>query len=334
MQNPLFEKLYTEGLISKESLHMVNDGKASNKFSLFWEFKTVLYVGVLSLSTGLGILVYKNIDTIGHQIILIFIAAISMGCLWYCYKKKRPFNFRKVKAPNALFDYILLLGVLMLLVFIGYLQLQYDVFGSRYGLATFIPMVVLFLCAYYFDHLGILTMAVANLAIWMGVTTTPNELLKQIKYDDERFIYTYLLLGVFLLTAGYTSKRYDIKKHFGFTYDHYGIHVTYIAMLSGFYYYDYAWSLLWVLPLALLCWYVYQLAYNARSLYFVLLTVMYGYIGISGLLVRPLLSTNNPDILQLVLLYFLASGAALVLLVIYLNKSIKNLKTQAQHVSI
>ena len=65
------------------------------------------------------------------------------------------------------------LAALLLLTFITYLQVQYNVFGDRFGLATFIPMIILFYCAYYFDHLGVLSMAVANLAAWMGIAVTP-----------------------------------------------------------------------------------------------------------------------------------------------------------------
>jgi hypothetical protein len=68
-------------------------------------------------------------------------------------------------------DYILLLGCLLLLILIAYLQFQYNVFGNRYGLATFIPMVLLFISAYYFDHIGVLTMAITNLAAWAGITS-------------------------------------------------------------------------------------------------------------------------------------------------------------------
>jgi len=334
MINNLYKNLHDEGLLSDESLHKIEKQQAKRLLSIFWEFKTVLYLGVLLLSSGLGILIYKNIDTIGHQFILALIAAISIGCLWYCEKRKFPFSNQKVQAPDTGFDYILLLGVLMVLVFIGYLQFQYEVFGNRYGMATFIPMVILFFCAYYFDHIGILSMAIANLAIWMGVAVTPKALLAQLNFSNERFIYMYSLLGMLLLAAGYLSNRYQVKKHFSFSYDHYGIHVTYIALLSGFFHYPYAWAILWIPPLGLLSWYIYQSAYRARSLYFMLLAVLYTYIGVSGVVVRSLLLTNNSDIIQLILIYFIVSGIGLIFQVISLNKKIKSLKDQKQHVDI
>src|SRR5882757_8624285 len=122
MDQHLFKKLHAEGLIADDSLRKITALEDSRLFSLHWELKTLLYLGVTLLSGGLGILVYKNIDTIGHTAILIFIALVSAGCFYYCLRNKGPFSWSRVAAPNAFFDYILLLGCLSLLTFIGYLQ--------------------------------------------------------------------------------------------------------------------------------------------------------------------------------------------------------------------
>ncbi|HMC85145.1 MAG TPA: hypothetical protein VKI61_06445, partial [Chitinophagaceae bacterium] len=69
-----FQQLHREGLITDDSLQKVEAVEKARLFSLHWELKTLLYLGVTLLSGGLGILVYKNIDTIGHQVILAAIA--------------------------------------------------------------------------------------------------------------------------------------------------------------------------------------------------------------------------------------------------------------------
>ncbi len=62
MDIPIFDKLYREGLITESSLQKVKAVEQTRLFSLHWELKTLLYLGVVLLSGGLGILVYKNID--------------------------------------------------------------------------------------------------------------------------------------------------------------------------------------------------------------------------------------------------------------------------------
>src|SRR5664279_4783741 len=120
-----FKQLHREGLLSDDSLQKVEAVKKTRLFSLHWELKTLLYLGVTLISTGLGILIYKNIDTIGHQVILAAIALITIGCFYYCRRFALPFSWRKVPAPNAFFDYILLLGCLTMITFIVYLQYAY-----------------------------------------------------------------------------------------------------------------------------------------------------------------------------------------------------------------
>src|ERR1700748_1864560 len=141
MDTSLFKKLHTEGLISDEALGKMEALEANRLFSVHWELKLLLYLGVVLLTGGLGILVYKNIDTIGHQAVLAFIALITVACFFYCFRKNPPFAWEQMRAPDSFFDYILLLGCLSLLIFLGYLQVEYDVFGDHYGSATFIPMV-------------------------------------------------------------------------------------------------------------------------------------------------------------------------------------------------
>jgi len=107
-----FKQLHREGLITDGSLQKVEEVEKARLFSLQWELKTLLYLGVTLLSGGLGILVYKNIDTIGHQVILAIIALVCIGCFYYCRRNAAPFSVDKVQAPNPFFDYILLPGCL------------------------------------------------------------------------------------------------------------------------------------------------------------------------------------------------------------------------------
>ena len=212
MNQKVFEQLHSEGLISDISFAKIKTKQEHPMLSVYWEIKTLLYLGVLLLSGGLGILVYKNIDTIGHQVILIFIGLVCSACFFHCFKNKKAFSINRVSAPNSLFNYILLLACCTFIILIGYLQYQYQLFGNRYGLASFFPMVVLFFSAYYFDHLGVLSMAIVNLAGWLGITVTPISVLTANDFDSSRIIFTGLFLGVLLIVAGWGTIQKNIKK--------------------------------------------------------------------------------------------------------------------------
>jgi len=317
----LYENLHTDGLISDESFQKIK--QKQDLFSVHWEIKTLLYLGVLLLTSGLGLLIYENIDTIGHKFVLALIALICSGCFVYCFKTALSFSSEKVKSPNTSFDYILLLGSISFLTFIGYLQYEYRVFGTNYNLATLIPMLILFFTAYYFDHLGILNMAIANLAVWMGVSVTPKALLLNRNFDNQTIIYTYLILGIMLLTGAYLTQLSNFKRHFKFSYQHYGVHVTFIALLAGyFFYYTSAFAVLWMLGLFAVAWVIFRDAFKNHSFYFLLLVVLYSYVAMSCLTVRVLMLAEDEGALYLAMLYFIGSAIGLIFLLINLNKKL------------
>jgi len=320
-----FERLHAEGLISESSVEKVKAVSANKLFSLHWELKTVLYLGVLLLSTGLGILVYKNIDTIGHQVILLFIAAVSAGCFYYCNKRKQPFSFNKAPAPDALSDYLLLLGCLTFVTFIAYIQFQYAIFGDHLRLAGFIPLIVLFFSAYYFDHLGVLSLAITNLAAWMGIVVTPLRILRENDFNSETLIFTGIVLGVLLIAAGEISRYRNIKAHFRFTYINIGAHVQFISLLAGMFHFEHLFFL-FIMAVAGTALYFYRQALKDHSFYFMLILTLYSYIALSYLVIRVLMLAQDIDLgaVYLILFYFIGSGVGLILFLINLNKKIKH----------
>jgi hypothetical protein len=320
----LFNKLHAEGLIADDSLQKLIALEDRRLFSLRWELKAILYLGVTLLCGGLGVLVYKNIDSIGHQVILIFIALVCAVCFYYCFRKRGPFSFFKVPAPNSFFDYILLLGCLTFVTLIGYLQFEYTFFGNAYGVATFIPMIVLFFSAYYFDHLGVLSLAITNLAAWAGIAVTPLRLLKENDFGDNRLIYAGLALGTLLVLAGLTSERRNYKRHFEFTYANFGIHILFIAGLAGLFSRDNIYPL-WFLLLLGIAYYFFRQAIKKKSFYFFLIITLYCYIALSNVVVRFLWATlnDNEGGIFLTLLYFILSAIGLVRLLMIFNRKMK-----------
>jgi hypothetical protein len=322
MQTPIFKSLHAQGLISEESLQKAEAAGSVQLFSLYWELRLLLYLGVLLLTGGLGILVYKNIDTIGHQAVLAFIALVTVGSFFYCFRKKTPFSWEKVNADNPFFDYILLLGSLSLLIFLGYLQYEYNVFGDNYGLATFIPMVILFASAYEFDHLGILSLAITNLAAWIGIAITPLSLLKEGSFADHRLIFTGIALGCLLLAAGALTSTKNLKAHFETIYTNFGLHLLFVAFLAGLFTYDHFY-LLWFAAMAVMAWYCVMRAMARKSFYLVVVIVLYTYIALCDVVLHLLMNMSDSG-LYLGLMYFIFSAVGVAILLVRLNRQLKS----------
>jgi len=326
MNQNIFKKLHSEGLLSDESLNKIVSQPSQKTVSVHWELRTVLYTGVLLLTSGLGVLVYKNINTISHQAVLIFISLIGSGGFYYCFKNKLPFSLKKVEAPNSFFDYVLLLACLCFIIFIGYWQYQFHVFGDKFGLATFIPMIVLFYSAYFFDHLGILSLAITNLAAWLGIVVTPTQILKANDFNSADIIIIGLLLGIALVLAGKLTEIKKIKPHFELTYANFGMHIVFISCIAGLFHFD-AVYFLWFLALLAVAFYFYNEAKKRNSFYFLLMLTLYSYVGLSYVVIHFLFSTvrgDNMSSVYLGFIYFIGSAIGLILFLIKMNKKLKS----------
>lgn len=322
MNKELFETLHKQGLLSDASIELIR--KDSRLFSLHWEMKTILYLGIMLLSGAFGILVYKNIDSIGHQVILVSLGLISAGSFIYCFMNKPAYSSDKVDPPTVFFDYILLLGCLSLIVFIAYFQYRYQLFGNRFALATFIPMLVLFFSAYYFDHIGVLSLAITNLAAWVGITVTPLKILRANDFDNGTIIVSAFLLSILLLLMGILTTRKKIKAHFAFTYTNIGMHMFFIAVLAALFNFEKIY-LLWAIVLSAGAWYFYRNAIKAKSFYTLITATLYTYFGYSYVLINELMKWWNADvaIFYMAFLYFIISGILLIVFLMRTNKKLK-----------
>lgn len=317
----IFKKLLDEQLISTSEFENIKQ-KQQKPLSVHADVNTLLYFGILLFASGLGILIYKNIDSIGHTAIITATSTLCVLCFAYCFKKARGYSNEKVESPNALFDYVLLLGCLLLLTLVGYLQFQYQVFGNSWRLATFIPMVVLFMAAYYFDHLGVLSMAITNLAAWAGFTIAPTQIVRENDFHSEQLIFTGIILGAGLVAISFVSVRKKIKAHFAYTYKNFGAHILFISMLAALFLFSNIYFI-WFVILAAATFLFVKNAINEKSSYFLVVAALYFYIGLSYFVIETLFKGSTEAAFYLGFLYFIASGIGLIKVLIHYNKILK-----------
>ena len=317
MKTSLADKLLESGLITPLERENILQ---KQPISIHWDLRSLLYLGVLLVSTSIGILIYKNIDSIGHDALLVIIAVLMCGCFAWCFKNAPGYRRTKINSTSIWPDYILLMGCLLLLTLIAYIQFQYEFFGNRWGLALFIPMVLLFFTAYYFDHIGVLSLAITNLAAWAGIAITPTKLLQENDFNEVRIMYTAVALGILLILVSVFSNRKNIKAHFSFTYKNFGIHLFFISMLSVLFYYETIYLLNFLL-FSLAAWLVYKTCIQ-NSTYLLVITILYFYIAVSYVAIR-ILSFDSEAALYSILLYFILSGSGLILLFKNLQKKMK-----------
>lgn len=231
-QKQLSQDLFDRKLIDKSQFDALQDYRKLKIFSLHNELKLLLYGSVLAISSGIGILIYQNIDTIGHTILLALILMATIGCFYFCNKNAKGFYEQEVSFDNPILDYLLLAAQLLTCVFFGYLQYQYKVFGTYNNLATLVPTAIGFYCAYYFDNKSILSLSITGLAAAVGLTVSPQALLNNETIATDFLGYTSIILGFTLLFWSQYSKRIGLKTHFTFLYLTFALHLISLACLS------------------------------------------------------------------------------------------------------
>ncbi len=314
--------LFERGLITENQLQEVKAYRSLNIFSVNAELKLFLYLSVLLFTSGIGILIYENIDSIGHIAILSLLLIVIAVCFFYCFKHSKGFQKEETTFEHPVLEYLVLAGNILTCIFIGYLQFQYKPFGEHYGLATLVPTVVSFFCAYYFDNRSVLTIAVTGLAAYIGISVTPQDLLSSNDfYASQSLSYSAVILGGLLILWTVYSNRIALKTHFYLIFLTFALHIISIASIANMTNYDTLTWLLFTLILAGSTYYFYKASYNYKAMSLYVFMIVYGYIGANIFLFRIFEHVDFSDIWEL---FFILLPAYFIGSIVIFIKLIKN----------
>jgi len=321
------KSLLDKNLITENQYQEIATYRNLNIFSLNAELKFFLYLSVLLFTSGIGVLIYKNIDSIGHIAILSILFILICVCFYYCFKNSKGFQKAETVFEHPVLEYLVLAGNILTCIFIGYLQFQYEAFGTHYGLATLVPTIVSFSCAYYFDNKSVLAIAITGLAAYIGLSVTPQDLLNNNNfYADQTLSYSAIMLGVLLILWTVYSSRIQLKIHFNIIYLTFALHIISIAAINNLIN-DYTgiWFL-FALILAGSSFYFYKISHELRAISLYVFMIVYAYVGFNIILFQIFESVDFSDIWMLFVFmlpaYFIGSIVLFIKLIKKFNKEI------------
>ncbi|WP_162126859.1 DUF2157 domain-containing protein [Flavobacterium phycosphaerae] len=291
----LTEQLVSKDFIAPEQHEAIKQHKALGIFSLHSELLFLVYLSVLLFTSGVGIFVYKNIDSIGHLAILTVNFILMVTCFYFSFKKSKGFSKTEVLFDNPMYDYLVLTGSILACIFIGYVQYQYTVFGQHFGWVSLFSAIFCFGVAYYFDNKSVLSIAITALATFIGITVTPKTLLENEIYSNPQLSYYGLVLGVLLLLWMEYSSRENIKKHFHIIYLTFALNLIGMCCISGLlgnYWF------VFVVIMAVAIYYFYRVSYQIASTFILVFSLLYGYVGLNIFLGRLISLMNLNDLVQ------------------------------------
>jgi len=321
------QSLLDKNLITENQYQEIKAYRNLNIFSLNAELKLFLYLSVLLFTSGIGILIYENIDTIGHIAILSILLIVIAVCFYYCFKNSKGFQKTETVFESPFLEYLVLAANILTCIFIGYLQFQYKPFGTNYDLATLIPTLISFFCAYYFDNKSVLTIAITGLAAYIGLSVTPQDLLHNDFYSNETLSYSAIILGGLLILWTIYSSRTNLKTHFNFIYLTFALHLISIASISNLTDSDYdgIW-MLFGLVLAASSYYFYKVSHETKAMSLYVFMIIYAYIGLNIFFFRILDLVDFSGIWELFVfmlpVYFIGSIVLFIKLIKNFHKEI------------
>jgi len=309
--------LFEKGLISEAQYNKIEPMVSGKIISVFYELRTMLYLGVLLFTGGIGLLIYENIGALGHLISIMLLSVVTLVCFYYVFTKGLTFSKEKVKPPTPYFDYIVLLGSLLFISVQGYLQFQYQLLDDNLGWSTLITASFFFYVAYRFDNLGILSLAITALASFWSISVSPQ------KWYSGNFLETanlHITAIIFSTALGFIAMVLDrklIKKHFTFTYINFCSLIFFVGCTAGLFDSDY-----FVVYLVLIyagCAFTIYYAKRESSFLFLLYAFVFGYIATTYLMVN-LIFDNAPE---LIFYYAVLSCGGFVYFIISYKKFFK-----------
>ena len=279
--------------------------------SVRFEIRTLLYVGVLLLTSGVGVLIALHQEEIGPPAIAAGIALAAAGSLIWVARRAAPFSWGEVPSPNVAFDYVLLLGLLLVAADLAYVEVQFTMLGPRWAYHLLIVGVLYLLAAYRWDSRTALGLALASLAAWRGlsVSLVPAMIGPGVAADLRA---SAIVLGALYVGAAVLSVRLARKPHFEEVFASTGLLLLLGGLLSGVLDDRQAWSA-WLVAVLLTAGGVMAVAFRlGRSLYFAVALVA-AYLALVRLLFEPFRYGRHADSIPLLLAALLGSAGLAVI---------------------
>lgn len=279
-------ELLERNLITKEQFEKIDPITSGRIVSIFYELRTLLYLGVMLFTTGAGMLIYQNIGDVGHIVSILFLTVMMVLCFWYVFKRAVDYTHAAVKSPTPYYDYVLLTGCLLFVSIQGYLQFQYGALDDNLGWSTLLTALFFFYVAYRFDHVGVLSLAITALASFWSISISPQKWYSGNFFSNSNLHNTAIAFSLLVGGLAFLLDRKEIKKHFTFTYLNFCMLIFFVAAVAGLFMEN--WFLIYILVIYGGCAFAWYMARWKKSFLFLLYAFLAGYIATTYLLARTI----------------------------------------------
>ena len=308
----IYKQWLREDIITRKQYAFLEAIRTNQLVSLYYELRVILYLGITLFTSGLGYFAYQNIGELGHIIAIVLIGILILICFYFIQKWAKPYSNKLVDTNHNYFDYILILVSLLIITLFTYIQVYFNLVEVLIHSSAYISSLLLFFMAYRYDNRALLSMGISALAAAVGISVTPINWAKGEWFLSTNLYVISLFFGFSLYAIGHLSYLKEIKRHFKFTYQHFGLLLYYVGLLAAIFDTNHSLIIAFLLLLSgiLLSFYTWK---NKEFLFF-LYSNLAVYISFTYLLILLLDSFGNAY--ELLFYYFPFSCIGYILFLI------------------
>jgi hypothetical protein len=301
------EQWKAQGVISSEQHTLLAGLSRGEPFSVFLDLNVLLYAGVLAFVAGLGWTISTWSQQLGDILVLAILSGILAGCFWYCFSRAPAWSPAETPSPSLVFDFVIYLGSLTWSVELAYIENRFHLLSAEWDLYLLATAGLFFFLAYRFDNRLVLSLALSSLAGWFGLTISHWPSHQDAEYRQYAILYS-LIVGV----AGAILQSRGLKPHFFGTYLNIAANVLFWAVLSGVF--NREGYVVWLLALLTACGASLACGIKRRQFPFVAYAAVYGYVGVSSILIRDM--SDETAILS----YLLVTGVVMLVMLVVIAR--------------
>lgn len=226
------DDLRRRGLLTEAHAALPRRVARGELISVRGELGWLLYAGVSLVAVGAGLLVEQNLTAIGPFGIVLGIGAVAFLSLAWVARTAPPFSWGEVPSPSLVFDYLLLLGLLLTGADLAFIELKFTPLGPEWPWHFFIVSLVAFAFAVRYDSRIALSLALSSFAAWRGVSVAYLE-PGWWWASEEAVRVNMILCGLVFVGLGTLFVRTRRKGHFEPVATHMGWLLVLGALFAG-----------------------------------------------------------------------------------------------------
>lgn len=310
--NDLLKRLQDDNSLTVSQAGILADLQTGKIYSVHRELRFFLYLGILLIAAGAGFTVRQYFADRADLALVVALTLCWIGAFLYCFFKGGAFARGEVAPPHIAFDFILFFGCVFYALDVAYLETHFFILGEGWKNYLLVSAALFFFLAYRFDNRLVLSLALSSLAAWFGFTLSAHRIFAL----EEHYRLYAIIFALIALGAGALSHRLGVKKHFFDIYLNFAVHFLCLALISGVLERK-LWSPYFpalILSCAACAFY----AVSVRRFLYMLFALLYGYIGLSIVVVDGIHRETF-----FVFLYFMVTSAMMLLLIFAVSRKFK-----------